>query len=136
MRGVLDTNVVVSGIFWGGTPLLVLEQWALSRFEAFASSLILDEYQRVLRHKNRQRPVPVLEDWLEFIHARLRIVSPRRQVSLCRDPHDDKFLSCALTARADYIVSGDEDLLAIKDVEGIPIVTPRVFLRLLTDEPD
>jgi putative PIN family toxin of toxin-antitoxin system len=103
--------------------------WALKRLEVFASPEILGEYRRVLTRKRGVNPVPELDRWVDFMRARVRIVQPVRRVALCRDPDDDKFLDCALAARVDCLVSGDGDLRALGEVEGIPILGPGAFLR-------
>ena len=57
----------------------------------------------------------------------LNRIEPKTKVDICRDPDDNKFISCAIDAKALYIVSGDKDLLTIKDYQGVEIVTAREF---------
>jgi uncharacterized protein len=70
-----------------------------------------------------------VEHWLLFLHDRVRLIVPGRNIVLCRDPDDDKFLSCAVSANATWIVSGDKDLLTLKAIEGIPIIKPADFIK-------
>jgi predicted nucleic acid-binding protein len=72
----------------------------------------------------------VSEDILDIL-SEAEVIAPSQKFNLCRDPHDNKFIECAFAADADYIVSGDEDLLAIKEYGKIKIVTADAFLRIL-----
>ena len=128
MRVVLDTNVVASGFVFGGHPETILLAWALAKIEVFASPEILWEYEATLHKLSKKNPTDV-QQWLLFLHDRLNLTAPNRQVVLCRDPDDDKFLSCAVSAKADFIISGDKDLLTLKTCEGIPILKPAEFLK-------
>jgi len=125
---VLDTNVLVSGIFWGGNPEQILIAWKAGRFEMVASPGILWEYEATLRDLGKGMPDKV-EAWIRMIHTHARLIMPRREVQICRDPNDDKFLSCALEAEAACIVSGDRDLSDMGKVETIPILKPADFVR-------
>jgi predicted nucleic acid-binding protein len=58
-------------------------------------------------------------------------VEPSRRITVCRDSNDDRFLDLAVAGRADALVTGDEDLLVLHPFEGIPIVRPVEFLRML-----
>ena len=132
IKAVLDTNVVISGIFWQGAPFEILEGWQNRRFLLVISPPILDEYRRVLDEMTKQRSIPVLNSILELIELHSEMVTPVRfPEHVCSDPDDDKFLEAALAARADYVVSGDAALLKIKNHHGIQIVKPRQFLALM-----
>ena len=128
MLVVLDTNVLVSGVFWGGNPERVLIGWQEGRFEVVASPSIVWEYEATLRELGKGVPEKV-EEWIRIIHVKTRLIMPQLEVKLCRDPKDDKFLSCALEARVDYVISGDRDLSDLKMVGEIPILKPAVFVR-------
>ena len=127
MRVILDTNVVVSGVFWRGKPFAILRGWARGNFEVVGSPEILWEYERVLVEVAKHRVTADLAHWLTFIQDRLQLIQPQRELKLCRDPKDDMFLSCAVAANAVCIVSGDDDLLILKEVEGIPIFKVAAF---------
>lgn len=132
IKAVLDTNVVISGIFWKGAPFEILAAWQQQRFLLVISPPILDEYRRVLDEMTKQRSIPVLGSILELIELHSEMVTPVGfPKSVCSDPDDDKFLEAALAARADYVVSGDAALLKIKNHQGIQIVRPRQFLALM-----
>lgn len=126
---VLDTNVIVSGAMWRGSPASILNAWADSLFEVVASPEILDEYEEILLevgHKVGKKSFA--ERWIITLREKVHIVIPEKRVELCRDPEDDKFLACAVAAQAECIVSGDIDLQVLKSVIGIPIYKPADFL--------
>lgn len=132
IKALLDTNVIISGIFWKGAPFRILEAWQKRRFLLVISPPILDEYRRVLDEMTKQRPIPVLGSILEIIELHSEMVTPVcLPERVCSDPDDDKFLEAGLAARADYVVSGDAALLKIKDHQGIQVVRPRQFLALM-----
>ena len=132
MRIVLDTNVLVSGIFSRGIPSSIVLAWLANRFSVFATPSILDEYLRVVDRLKQSKSPALDHDWpvvfQELCHVITEVHFSR---ALCRDPADIKFLACALSANANYIVSGDADLLVLDTQFPFRIVTPRHFLALL-----
>ena len=130
MRVVLDTNVLISAIFFSGTPARILEAWGEGRFELLASSDILAEYWRVVLRLMQRFPsvdaYPVLDAVIRGCHLIEPVSVPS---DACSDPDDLKFLGCAAAGRAACIISGDRALLRSSGFEGIEVLTPRAFLR-------
>lgn len=132
IKAVLDTNVLISGIFWTGAPFRILKAWQDRWFTLAISPPILEEYRRVLAEMTRKRPVPVLPRILELIELHAEMVQPTSlAVRVCSDPDDDKFLEAALAADAGYVVSGDAALLRVRIYQGVEIVRPARFLTIL-----
>jgi putative PIN family toxin of toxin-antitoxin system len=130
MRIVLDANVLASGVFWAGYPFRVLELWANDAVQVLASQAILQEYARTLRELGRHEEQSRLADaWVSFVFHHAALIDVRSPVRACRDPDDDKYLACAVDGGADYLVSGDKDLLSLESFRGIPIVKPRPFVE-------
>jgi putative PIN family toxin of toxin-antitoxin system len=132
LRVVLDTNIYVSGLlFPKGNPRLILTRAEAGDFFTFTSPPIQAETERILLEKFR-----LSRGEVAFACGKLwrisRIIEPTVEVEACDDPDDDKVLECALSAKADYIVSGDNDLLRLVTFRGISIVRARAFLELLT----
>ncbi len=131
MRVVVDTNVVLSGIFFGGTPGRVLEAWVAGRFELMLSSDILGEYERAGAALGRRYPertealAPILS--VIVVHATL-VVAPPLPNQVSDDSDDDIFLAAALHGRAAVVVSGDRALLRVSGWEGIRVLSPRQFV--------
>ena len=131
IKAILDTNVVISGIFWKGPPFRVLEAWQEQRFRLVISVPILEEYRRVLAEMAGEHFSPVLHSILGLIELHSEMVEPISLAkAVCNDPDDDKFIEAAVAA-ADYVVRGDTALLRLKDHRGIRMVKPAEFLRLL-----
>ena len=130
MRVVLDTNILASGIFWKGTPAIVLERWAKDEIQVFTTLEILKEVQETLEELDHTPDKALARHWLLFIAQHSVIISPKTNIKICRDPDDDKFLDCAVSAGAKYIVSGDKDLLSLGRIQSVEIVTPAAFLTI------
>ena len=128
MRIVLDTNVLMSGIFFGGVPGQILAAWREGRFELAVSPDITDEYVRVGERLAQRFAGIDVQVILDLIVRNAEIVpSTALPGPVCDDPDDDKFLACALAARVDLIVSGDKKLLAVSGYEDVAVATPREF---------
>ncbi len=130
MRLVLDTNVVASGLLWvGAPPALLIEAAQAGEVELFTSKTLLAELARILARKKFARAVATSTlsiDELVLGYAELTtIVTPAEISPTSPDPDDDHVLACALAASADFIVSGDPDLLNLKQFLKTQIVTPR-----------
>ena len=130
MRTVLDTNVLISAIFFGGTPARVLTAWSEGRFEILASVEILAEYRRVVGRLEQQFPSVQASPVLDLLIRECRLVEPIPvPEGACDDPDDLEFLGCAVAGRASCIVSGDRALLRASGFKGIEVLTPRAFTK-------
>jgi len=130
-KAVLDTNVLVSAIFWKGPPSEVLSAWQEGRFVLVVSLPILREYRRVIDELTRKHIPKVSQAVLELIEVHSELVEPVPfSTPVCDDTDDDKFLEAAIAAQANYVVSGDTALLRVKNYEGVAIVKPAHFLRM------
>ena len=132
MNVVLDTNVVVSAIFWPGESRDCLVAWARRRFHLAVTGPIFAEYCEVARRLRARLPQVNPEPWLKWIEGKAQVYEPAplgKQRS--RDVNDDPFLSCALASRAKIITSKDKDLLELQKPFGIEILTPHQFLSRL-----
>lgn len=129
MRVVLDTNVVVSGVFFKGAPFEILQAWHRERFQLCMSPEIILEYEAVLRRLRDRFPGVDALGILAVVVSNAEVVdSPSLEEPVSADPDDDKFIACAVVARAHFLVSGDRDLLDVEAHGGVRIVKPRAFL--------
>lgn len=127
MKIVIDTNVLISGVFFGGFPKKVLLAVVENEIKACASSDILSEYVETVREMVRRRQGKINVGILEPLISRMEIIEPISDVKICRDEEDDKFINCAKDADAVYIVSGDKDLLVVEKFGDIEIITAKEF---------
>lgn len=129
MKVVIDTNVLVSGIFWSGPPYTILKAWQMQSFDLALSAEIFEEYKQVANILLRKYPAIDLNYIIDLIARNATFYTPIILPSpISRDPDDDKFVACALAANAKYIISGDDDLLCLKEYFGIRILKPRQFV--------
>lgn len=140
MRVVADTNVIVSAMLWIGTPHEILVASERARLTLWVSPALLRELTGVLNRPKfapRLRELRVSASELTAGYARLaRLVKPQRIMRVVtEDPADDEVLACALAARAQYIVTGDSDLLRLQSYRGISILSPTVFVQQQLSRP-
>ncbi len=125
----LDTNVYISGIFFTGPPYQILEAWRDARIQIVVSPDILEEYQRVGETLAKQFPDIDLQRIFQLLSMNAEVVpSGNLPEPVCIDPDDDKFLACALTSGARYIISSDKHLLGVSGYKGLKVLSPRSFV--------
>lgn len=130
MRIVLDTNVFVSGVFFGGWPRRVLESWRDGQTVVVFSREILEEYRRFGDRLAERYPGAGLHPFLRLLTIEGELVDPPLlDEPITDDPDDDKFLTCAWAAGIGIVVSGDGDLLKATGWKGIEVLTPAEFVR-------
>jgi putative PIN family toxin of toxin-antitoxin system len=136
VKVVLDTNVVVSGAFFGGLPRAVLDAWAEGRFQVILSPSILDEYMRVCARLRTVYPEADYQAVLTELAAHGELVPDAEEGEpATADRDDDKFMRCALAAGA-VVVSGDRHLLDASGWREVRVLAPADFLaNLPTSEP-
>ncbi len=131
MKIVVDTNVLMSGIFFGGVPGRVIEAWVNGKVTVVLSPVILEEYHRVGRVLGGRYPerAAALTPLLALLTMNATIVNavPLAQ-GVSADPADDMFLAAAVESGAPAIVSGDAHLLELSGWSGISVLTPRQFV--------
>ena len=130
MRAVLDTNVVISAIFFGGMPLKIVRAAFAKKVELVASRAVLREYREVAERLHVQFPSVNYRRPLSILESKLIIVRPvALGETVCRDPDDDAIIACALGGKAQVICSGDDDLLALNGFRGLEIMQPSDFCQ-------
>lgn len=127
MRVVIDTNIMFSS-FFGGNALRIVDLWKTGKVTLCISAEIVDEYYKTILLD------PMTKDNASIFfsafakQANLLFTNTTRKISVVSDPDDNKFIECAEALNADYIISGDRALLAVKRYGKIKIVTPQKFL--------
>ena len=141
MRVVIDTNILVRAMLNpGGSVGPVVDLLRDGSYLFLYSQATLNELIDVLGRPRMVHRYGLAADEVDALCAlvirRGEIVQPSRAVTACRDPKDNKFLEVAVSGRADVIVTGDDDLKVLDPFEGIPILAPFEFLRLLRQSPE
>jgi putative PIN family toxin of toxin-antitoxin system len=131
VKVVIDTNVVISALLFGGEPAKLILLWQGDKIKPAASKAIIEEYLCVLAYPKFK----LSESEINFLlyHEILPYfdvidVQPGPKI-IAKDPADDKFIRCALAAGAKYIVSGDQHLLALKTYQKVSVLSPTDFLN-------
>lgn len=135
MIATIDTNVLVSGMFFGGLPGKILTAAREGVFTLAMTPLLLNELREVLARKKFGLTADMVQLLMEGIEDSATIVYPVKHYQvIARDPDDDAVVDCAVASGSLYIVSGDSHLNEMDEVQGITVVTPRQFLDRLKIE--
>ena len=132
IKAVFDTNIFVSSIFWEkGNPHKSVEFALEKRVRVFTSIEILRELERVLR-RDFEESDQMIQRQIGLIVEYSDIVAGNKKVDAVKsDPEDNKILACAISCDADYIVTGDNHLLELKEYENVKIVTAKEFVGII-----
>jgi len=130
VKVILDTNIFVSAIFWGGKPRAVLEKCFEDPFEIIVSEEILDEYYRVTELlAEKYVPGEDTRKLLDYLVRNSTLVETVKVGSITADPQDDMFFEAAISSGCKIIISGDKHLLEKKAYRGISVQTASEFLQ-------
>jgi uncharacterized protein len=132
MKIVLDANIFISSFFWGGNPRLILERVIEGIDELFITKEILDEIESVVGrpkfHVDKEKITYFINSIEEIGN---KIIPKSRIKNGSRDKADNKYLECGISAYVDYIISGDMDLLELKEYKKIKIITAKDYLEII-----
>ncbi len=136
-RIVIDTNIIVSALIFGGRVFRLRLAWQDDRFTPLVSKATITELIRVLAYPKFQltptEQEDLLSDYILFCEA-VAMPDVLPIIPECRDPFDVPFLLLAVVGKADYLVTGDRDLLSLKDNFSCPIVTAEDFLNVIDSQ--
>jgi uncharacterized protein len=136
IRLAIDTNVYISALMFGGLPGALLDLVFLQSFVTVISPDLLDELDEKLRLKFDVSPEDAATV-LDRIAGTAQLVHPEETLHVIReDPDDDRVLECAVSGKANYIVTGDRHLLKLGEYRGIRIMRVREFLDSIEQEPN
>jgi len=136
MKVTVDTNVLVSATFWYGDSYKIIEKVENKEIELILSKEIIEEFVKVLEYEEIQKKIRnknlEMKRTAEKFVSISTIVEPIKKLNVVKDdPKDDKIVECAVEGRADYIISQDNHLLKLKEVENIKIIKPGDFLEII-----
>ncbi|MDK2814099.1 MAG: uncharacterized protein PWP18_12 [Thermoanaerobacter sp.] len=137
MRAVIDTNILISGfISKRSYPAKVLDYWILNKISPVVSREIVEEYANVLA-RDKFSVLGSTEERLNLLHRILSLdwvvfVYPQQKIDVIKDdPKDNIFLECAIEGNCEFVVSGDQHLLQLKEYRNIKIIKAEEFINLL-----
>lgn len=130
MKVVLDTNVFISAVFFGGVPGKILRAWRDGKIQITLSSAIVEEYIDVLHRLEKRYPPIEAEPVIGLLLTGTEIIAvPPLDKQVSTDPDDDKFIACGMASKAEFLISGDRHLLAVDDFKSLKIVSPSDFIK-------
>lgn len=136
MRVVLDTNVVVSAMLWGGNPKQLLQARQEKRVELFTSVTMLAELTDTLTRPKFAKKIAAsmltIDQLVDGYAGLTQVVRPMPTPRIVTDPDDDVVIGTALAAKADLLVTGDWRLLDVGAYQGVRIVSVAVAIRIIT----
>lgn len=133
VKVILDTNILISALVFGGKPKQILQLTINHTIKTFISPPILAEFIDVLLrkfHYSRDRA----QAQEKQIKETFQLVYPTLSVNILADEPDNRVLEAALTAGAEFIVTGDKELLDLKSFRGVKILNPTDFLKVLSSK--
>jgi putative PIN family toxin of toxin-antitoxin system len=137
MKVVLDANIHVSAMVNSqGNPSRIMSAWEQGAFDLVVSGPIIAEIGRVLRYpriaRRHKQDEEAIQRFLTLLQNEAVIGEAAEALDVVQeDESDNRYLECAIEAKAQYIVSGDQHLLAIGEYKGIMILTPAAFVTLI-----
>jgi len=126
---VLDTNTLVSGFGWSGPPSVIVDAVLAGELLLVSSPPLLAELERVLAYPKLARVFSDPGGIVGPIRSVADLVEPASTLAIVADEPDNRVLEAAIEARVDAVVTGDGGLLALRDYDGIPLMSPAAFLE-------
>lgn len=137
LKVVLDTNVLVSSLLFKGELSEIISFLKKNAIILLFSEETLKEFIKVLHYPK----FDLSEDEIDYIihieimpYSEMNKVNFKLEERLCNDKEDEKFLELAISSKADYVVSGDKEILKLEEIHGIKINSPKRFLQILKEE--
>jgi len=136
MKITVDTNILISATFWNGPSQRIITKVEDKEVTLILSNDIIEEYTEVLKYKDIQKKIIIKgliqKHTVEKLISISTIIKPTIKINMVNeDPDDNKIIECAVSGKADYLISQDNHLLKLKTAYNIPIITPEKFLEKL-----
>jgi putative PIN family toxin of toxin-antitoxin system len=130
MKLAIDSNIFVSSFFWKGNPRKVFDRVTNGFDELYVTDEILNEISTVMARKKFDTDEKRIKEYVEIIESYSVKVFYKNEIEeISRDKDDDKILQCGLEGNVDFIITGDNDLLVLKEFRNIKIVSPKEYLE-------
>ncbi len=128
-RVVIDTNNLISAIGWEGNSRNLLRKAINKEYELIISVKQIEELKRVMDYPKFKFDERQKKKFLEMIFEISTVIDAKTELKVADDKNDDMLIECAIEGKADFIISGDDDLLRLKEFKSVKIVSVRDFLE-------
>lgn len=132
IKAVLDSNIFISGILFGGNPRKIIDLVIEGKIRLCISSDVLKEIKEVLERDKFGFSSDITRQIIIEIESLSEFITPVKKHSVVtRDSDDNAIIDCAIEADADYIITGDNDLLSLKEYKNIKIISAADFMNII-----
>ena len=134
MKLVLDTNIYISAFYWGGNSQKVINRIIEGIDELFITDQIINEISDVMARPKFKTEKEIIVGYINTIKNSSKKINIEGKITdICRDKNDDDKIECAVTSEADFLLTGDNDLLVIKNYNNIRILTQKEYLDIINN---
>ena len=135
MKLVLDTNIFISAFYWGGKPQKIIDGIIEGADELYISNEILGEIADVMARPKFKSNTETINKYISLIEAIGKKIPITGKVKgICKDKDDDDKIECGISCNANYLITGDDDLLILEKYEQLKIITVEKYFRLKKEE--
>ena len=132
MKLVLDSNIFISAFYWGGNPQKVIDRIIEGFDELYISNEILDEIAEVMMRPKFKSEPQIIDTYIRTIERTGKKVFLTGTIKgICRDKDNDNKIECGVLAGADYLITGDDDLLVLEKYLEMKIITANEYLKVI-----
>lgn len=131
LRVTLDTNIIISALLFGGNSRKIVEKIVNREFRVYTSPRLISELKEVLIKKFKFSNEKIANLEVQILSL-FTVINPTKSITVARDPDDNRVLEVAIESGSKIIVTGDKDLLDLKDYKRIRIINPKAFLDSMT----
>jgi len=132
MKLVLDTNIFISAFYWGGNSQKIIDMVIEGIDELYISEEIINEISEVMARPKFKTERKTIDGYIKTIIKSGKIIKIEGKLKgICRDKDDDDKLECAIISNADFLITGDEDILILKNYENVKIITQKEYLDII-----
>ena len=133
MKLVLDTNIFISAFYWGGNSKKIINRIIEGIDELYITDQIINEISNVMKRAKFNTENKTIEGYIKTIEKSGKKIFIQGKIKgICRDKDDDDKIECAVLSHADYLITGDDDLLILKNYEKTKIITQREYLNIVS----
>ena len=132
MKLVLDTNIFISAFYWGGNSQKIIDRVIEGIDEMYFSKQIVNEISEVMNRPKFRTEKAKINGYIKTIEKSGKKVFVEGKIKgICRDKDDDDKLECAIKCNADFLITGDDDLLILRNYGNINVITPKEYIDIV-----